>query len=74
MAHEHDEHTDTQTNEQTDHATPSVAIVLIKLPALTVEALWANIGRNCAVWKVTFKRKFRGKGGVVHQQIMASEK
>jgi len=28
-------------------------LVLIELfsPALTVEALWANIGRNCAVWK-----------------------
>jgi len=34
-------------------------------PALTVEALWANIGRNCAVWKgwVTLRAKFRGKRG-----------
>ena len=32
--------------------------------ALTVEALWANIGRNCAVWKGVghFKRKFQGEG------------
>ena len=34
-------------------------------PALTVEALWANIGRNCAVWKRVghFERKFQGEGG-----------
>ena len=33
--------------------------------ALTVEALWANIGRNCAVWKGVghFERKFQGEGG-----------
>jgi len=44
-------------------------------PALTVEALWANIGRNCAVWKggFTLSANFRGKG-VVHQLILASEK
>ena len=34
-------------------------------PGLTVEALWANIGRNCAVWKRVghFECKFQGKGG-----------
>ena len=31
--------------------------------ALAVEALWANIGRNCAVWKggTHFERKFQGE-------------
>ena len=35
------------------------------LPALTVEALWANIGRNCVFWKgwVTLSANFRGTGG-----------
>jgi len=33
--------------------------------ALTVVALWANIGRNCGVWKGVshFERKFQGEGG-----------
>jgi len=33
--------------------------------ALMVEALWANIGRNCAAWKGVghFERKFPGMGG-----------
>jgi len=33
-------------------------------PALTVEALWADSGRNCAVWKGVdhFERKFKGRG------------
>ena len=35
------------------------------LPALTVKALWANIGRNCAVWMMVghVERKFQGRGG-----------
>jgi len=53
-------------------------LVLIEIfsPALMVEALWANIGRNCAVWKRVchFERKFQGEGrGIVHQWILASE-
>jgi len=28
-----------------------LAIIELFSPAFTVEALWANIGRNCAVWK-----------------------
>ena len=33
--------------------------------ALTVEALWADIGRNFGLWKGVghFERKFQGKGG-----------
>ena len=32
--------------------------------AITVETLWADINRNCAVWKGVghFERKFQGKG------------
>ena len=41
-------------------------LVLIELfsPALTVEALWADTGRNCAIWKgwATLSANFRGKG------------
>jgi len=40
-------------------------LVLIQLfsIALTVDALWANIGRNCSVWKRVghFERKFQGE-------------
>ena len=34
-------------------------------PALTVDALWADIGRNCGVWNGVgyFERKFQGEGG-----------
>jgi len=33
-------------------------------PTLTVEALWPNISRNCAVWKGgLFEHKFHGEGG-----------
>ena len=45
------------------------------LLAITVEALWADIGRNCAVWNGVgyFERKFQGERGVPHQRILASE-
>jgi len=50
-------------------------LVLIELfsPALPVEALWADIGRYCNVWKgwVNLSANFREKG-VVHQQLSAS--
>jgi len=42
--------------------------------ALTVEALWADIGRN-RCWKegwVTLSANFRGRG-VAHQRLLASE-
>ena len=52
-------------------------LLLIELfpPALTVEALWANNGQNCAVWKGVghFESKFQGEKEVIHQQILASE-
>ena len=43
--------------------------------AITVEALWADIGRNFAVWKGMdhFERKFHGERGVPHQRILASK-
>jgi len=44
-------------------------------PALTVEALWADIGRNCCFWRgwwVTLSTNFSGKG-VIHQRLLASE-
>jgi len=52
----------------------SVLIELFSL-AHTVEALWANIGRNCAVRKGMghFERKIQGERGVVHQRILASK-
>jgi len=50
--------------------------MLIELfsPVLTVEALWADIGRNCGDRKGLshFERKFQGKG-VIHQQLLALE-
>jgi len=47
-------------------------LVLIELfsPALTVEALWADIGRKRALH---FERKFQGEGAVVNQRLSASE-
>ena len=51
-------------------------LVLIELcsPALTVEVLWSDVGRNCGFRKGVshFERKFWGKG-VVHQRLLASE-
>jgi len=48
-------------------------LVLIELfsPGLTVKALLANIGRNCAVRKGVghFERKFQEKREVMHQRI-----
>ena len=43
--------------------------------AITIEALWADIGRNCAVEKGVshFERKFHGERGVPHQQFVATE-
>ena len=40
-----------------------------------VEALWADICRNFAVWKGVghFERKFQWERGVPHQRILASE-
>ena len=53
-------------------------LVLIELfsPALTVEELWADTGRNCAVLKGVghFERKFQGERGVPHQRFLAPEK
>jgi len=47
-----------------------VLIELFSL-AITVEALWADIGRNFAVWKGVgqFERKFQGKRGVPHNDF-----
>jgi len=44
-------------------------------PAFTVEALWANIGRNCDVWKRggSLSAQVSGGRGVVDQWILASE-
>ena len=43
-----------------------IILALIAPQPHGVEALWADIGRNCAVWKVgacvTFSANFRGKG------------
>jgi len=65
---------DRRTDRQTDIVVVNFLLALIELfsLALTVEALWANIGRNCAVWKGVghFKRKFQEEG-VVHQRILA---
>ena len=38
---------------------------------MTVEALWADICRNFAVWKGVghFERKFQGERGVSHQRL-----
>ena len=43
--------------------------------ALTAEALWADIGRNCGFWKGVghVERKFQGEGGVIQQRLSASE-
>ena len=40
---------------------------------MTVEALWADICRNFAVWKGVghFERKFQGERGVPHQRFLA---
>jgi len=50
-------------------------LVLIGLfsPALTVEALWADIGLNCGVQKGVghFEREFQALAGVVHQRLSA---
>jgi len=43
---------------------------------LTVEALWADIGRNrYYVWRAGghFERKFKEEWGVAHQQLLALE-
>jgi len=42
-----------------------LALIELFLLALTVEALWANTGRNCAVWQEVghFGHKFQGEGG-----------
>jgi len=52
-----------------------VLIELFSL-AITVEALWADICRNFAVWKGVghFKRKFQGKRGVPHQRFFCIRK
>jgi len=44
-------------------------------PALTVEALWANIGWNCAVWMGggSLWVQISGGKGVFHQRILASK-
>ena len=44
--------------------------------AITVEALWADIGWNCAVWKGVghFERKSQGERGVPHQRFLAVRK
>jgi len=43
--------------------------------AIMVEALWADIGRNCAVWNGVghFERKFQGERVVPHQRFLAPE-
>ena len=43
---------------------------------MTVEALWADIGRNFAVWKGVghFERKFQGERSVPYQRFLAPEK
>jgi len=52
-------------------------LVLFELfsPSLTVEALWADICRICAVWLkrgwVTLSTNFRGNG-VIHLRVLAS--
>ena len=50
-------------------------IELFSLP-ITVEALWADIGRNFAVWKWVghFERKSQGERGVPHQRFFGIRK